>query len=136
MDSYTEVLKFTLTALIAVVGWFLGHYFSSIRDRKNKKREVVTKHLINAYTFFAHEVSQRESGRERWEKLEFFISEIQLFGSPYQVALVKRMIEQMTSGKNFDLDPLINSLRNDLRKELELESITDNVVWIRYKENL
>lgn len=136
MDSYLDVTKFGITALIAVIGWLVGHYFSEKRDRSNRKRELTTKHLINAYSVLTNEVSHRKQTEERMQKLESIITEIQLFGSPKQVELAKKLAVDISEKKEFELDPLINSLRTDLRTQLELEPITGNVTWLRFNEEL
>lgn len=124
-----DFITYPVTALIVILGWWVVHYFSSKRDRANKKRELVTKHLINAYLILTTEISQRKQFEIR--KLEDIVSEIQLFGSVEQVRLVKELVDCLTQKKAIDLDPLINSLRNDLRDELELERIEGTVLWLR-----
>lgn len=134
MDSYIDIIKFGVTALIAVLGWLTGHYFSDKRDKSSKKRELTTKHLINAYSVLTNEVSHRKQTQERQQKLECIITEIQLFGSTEQVMLAKKLANEVAAGQEFELDPLINSLRTDLRKQLELDPIKGNVTWLRFKE--
>lgn len=134
MDSYIDIIKFGVTALIAVLGWLAGHYFSDKRDKSNKKRELTTKHLINAYSVLTNEVSHRKQTQERQQKLECIITEIQLFGSGEQVMLAKKLANEVAAGQEFELDPLINSLRTDLRKQLELAPIKGNVTWLRFRE--
>jgi hypothetical protein len=134
VESYIDIIKFAITALIAVLGWLAGHYFSDKRDRSNKKRELTTKHLINAYSVLTNEVSHRKQTPERQQKPEYIITEIQLFGSAEQVILAKKLANEVAAGREFELDPLINSLRTDLRIQLELEPINGNVTWLRFKE--
>ena len=129
-----EILKFAVPALIAVAGWFIGHYFSDKRDRSNKKRELTVKHLINAYSVLTNEVAHRNFTIERKQKLECIISEMQLFGSKEQALLAKKLANDVAAGDEYELDPLINNLRTDLRSQLELESIQGNVTWLRFKE--
>lgn len=127
-----DIIKFLTTALIVVLGWLAGHFFTSKRDKSNKKRELTIQHLINAYSVLTNEVSHREQTTERQEKLERIITEIQLFGSTEQASLAKQLANDVAAGLEFELDPLINSLRTDLRKQLELEAINGNVTWLRF----
>jgi hypothetical protein len=43
------------------------------------------------------------------------------------------MTDEIVNNKTFDLDPILNDLRDHLRSDLGLESIDGNIRWIRYK---
>ena len=73
--------------------------------------------------------------KERNEKLEAIISDIQLFGSEEQIELVKELVDTVVAGGKFQLDSLTNNLRNDLRKQIGLKPAKGNVKWLRFKEN-
>ena len=132
MDIYIDVIKFSITAFIAVIGWLVGHFLSDKRDKSNKKRELTTKHLINAYSVLTNDISHRKPSEERNKKLECIITEIQLFGSIEQVELARMLADEVAAGHEFELDPLINSLRTELRIQLELQPINGNVRWLRF----
>jgi hypothetical protein len=63
-----DVIKYPATALIVIFGWWVVHYFTSRRDRVNKRRELTIQHLINAYTILTNDVAHREHSVERWRK--------------------------------------------------------------------
>jgi hypothetical protein len=127
-----DIIKFTATALIAVIGWVFGHYFTSKRDKSNKRRDLTIQHLINAYRTLTHDIAHRTSTKESDDKLELIISEIQLFGSPEQAKMARQLAHDIAEKRDYELDLLINSLRADLRKQLNLEAIDGNVTWLRY----
>jgi len=102
MESYIDIVKFAITALIAVFGWLAGHYFSDKRDKSNKKRELITKHLINAYSVLTNEISHRKQTSELQKKLEGIVTEIQLFGSTEQITLAKKLANEVAAGQEFD----------------------------------
>ena len=126
-----EYLKIIITICLAVIGWLIAHSFTAKRDLKNKQRELSTTHLINAYRILTNDVSHRELTDARQEKLENILADIQLFGSKEQVELAKNLAISASAGGQFELDPLINSLRNDLRKALNLPKVENNVQWLR-----
>ena len=128
-----DIIKFIGTALIAVVGWIFGHYFTSKRDKSNKRRDLTIQHLINAYRILTNEIAHRPSSKDSDQKLELIISEIQLFGSTEQAKMARQLAHNIADKKGFDLDPLINSLRSDLREQLNLKVIDGNVTWLRYE---
>ena len=126
-----DLIKTITTVAIAVIGWIVAHHFSSKRDRRLKRRELITAHLIKSYLTFTNDISHRPVTAETDKKLEDTISEIQLFGSAEQVRLVKQLTDDIVKGGDFDVDELVNSLRNDLRNELGLSAIKGNVRWLR-----
>ncbi len=130
-----EYLKILITIVLALIGYIATHYFNSRRDIELKQREIITGHLINAYRILTTEITRRELTMERNLKLENIISELQLFGSEREVELTKKLAEDIKKGGDFYMDDLINELRDNLRKELNLQSAYGNVVWLRYEKN-
>jgi hypothetical protein len=110
-----DYLKIAVTVTLAVIGWIVAHFFTVRRDLESKRRELSTAHLIDAYRILTNEVSHRDLNHDRSEKLENILSDIQLFGSVEQVQLARRLAEDVAAGHMFELDPLINSLRDDLQ---------------------
>lgn len=131
MLSIDELVKIIVTVVIAVLGWIIGHYFTTMRDRKNKKREISLQHLISAYRILTDDVGNRPNSEGMYLKLEQVLTDIQLFGSKEQIELVKQSIRQFQQNRTLELDPIINSLRYDLRKQLGLSEIDGNVTWLR-----
>jgi len=130
MDN--SYLKITVTILLAVIGWVVGHYFTTKRDKLIKRRDITIEHLINAYRVLTNEISHRSNYDEK--KLEDILSDIQLFGSIEQVELAKALADTVAKREEFPLDILINSLRDDLRKQLELKRVKGNVKWLRFNK--
>ncbi|MFQ3591417.1 MAG: hypothetical protein SNJ67_14115, partial [Chloracidobacterium sp.] len=74
-----------MPALVAVIGWFVAHHFSARRDLGNRRREQVTKYLLEAYRRLEKGSNPRDP-RETWNDIESAIADIQLLlGSPEQV---------------------------------------------------
>ncbi|QKJ29036.1 hypothetical protein HQ865_04470 [Mucilaginibacter mali] len=127
-----DIIKNLITVIIAVLGWRIAHYYNSVRDKDLKRRELITNHLIAAYRILANDITKREESVERDEKLEAVIAELQLFGSDEQIRLTKKLVEDIVKGGDFYFDDLLNSLRKDLRKELNLTPVNGNVKWLRH----
>jgi hypothetical protein len=130
-----ENLKIIITVMIAVLGWVIAHRLNSTRDRALKRRELITAHLINAYRILANDITHRDATPERDLKLETVISELQLFGSDYQIELTKKLANDVTQKDTFYVDDLLIDLRNSLRKELELSPLEGRITWLRYNKN-
>lgn len=127
-----DYVKIIVTITLAIFGWVIGHFFTSQRDKQLKRRELSIEYLVNAYRILTNEVSHRTETDERSEKLENTLSDIQLFGTPKQVEFARQLAEEVAASGTFELDPLINNLRDNLRTELGLEPVNGNVKWLRF----
>jgi hypothetical protein len=129
-----EYFKIIVTISLAVLGWLVAHYFTAKRDVSNKRRELKLQYLIGAYQVLTNEISHRDPSPERSFKLENILSDIQLYGSEKQVNLANQLATDVAAGIGFKLKPLIESLRDDLRKELHLSKISSNIKWLRFNK--
>jgi len=128
-----------VTTLVAIVGWFVAHRLAAGRDRANKRRELRVSFLIDAYRRLEF-ASHREPDSETVKALESALADIQLMGSPDQVAMISDYLNALNSNPTTDPGPLLESLRKDLRKELKLRALPDGGVIVRvssavYKRN-
>lgn len=128
-------LAFTLgvPALIAVLGWIVGHWLNSVRERNNRRREARLIGLEAAYKCLSM-ISNRDMSEENEYEFERFVSEIQLYGTPKQVKLMTEIVEAFTRrDKIISFDSLLEDLRNTLRKELKMEKVVGPIWWYRFK---
>jgi hypothetical protein len=117
------LIPLLITSVVVIVGWFIIHWLSSKRDQNNKRRELRVQYLIEAWRKLENSCNRNDI---TWHHdLESAIADIQLFGSPEQIVLAENFIQDFTNKENHgaDADELLNSLRQDLRKELQLEAI-------------
>jgi len=121
-----------IPAFIVIVGWGIVHHFNTERDRQNKLRDIRIQYLIDAYRSLANS-SQRppEKNSPYFRQIESAIADIQLFGTKSQIEKVHVMVTEYPKTATMPLDPLLNDLRNDLRHELNLPPIPENVQWLR-----
>ena len=123
-----------ITVGVALCGWLAVHRFSAWRDRINHKRKMQTDFLVIAFQRLANAVHRPfATGAEHLKDLENTLADIQLFGSKKQVQLVEDFATEFAKASSASLDPLLNSLRQDLRKELGYEQINSNVKWVRFE---
>jgi hypothetical protein len=110
-----------------------AHYFNSQRDLRSKRREIRVDYLIRAYRRLEAgacrgPIDASDYGRD----FESAIADIQLFGTNDQVRLAKEMaaaIAEHTKGAS--AGPLLLSLRDALRKELDLGAINEQPIHFR-----
>lgn len=128
-------LKFVLTlgvpASVVVIGWFFAHRLTVQRDLAARRREARLKALEAAYMRIATS-SNREILAPEIEKLETFVSEIQLYGTPRQISLMGEMVDAFKRGGVVSYDALLADLRDTIRSQLELEPVEGAVWWFRF----
>jgi len=119
--------------MIAIVGWIVGHWLNSRRERNNRRREARLKGLESAYLCLSM-ISNRDMNEEYKYDFERFIAEIQLYGTPNQVKLMSEIVEAfIRKDKKISFDLLLEDLRDTLRKELRMEKIVGPIWWYRFK---
>jgi hypothetical protein len=128
-------LPLLVTALLAVSSWFAAHRLASARDRTTKRRETRVAYLIEAYRRFESVCHRPPLGPDETKMLESAIADIQLFGTPTQVSLVREFVQQYSIKKIADVDSLLSDLRKDLRFELGLKSSPDDTFFLRVTFN-
>lgn len=122
-------IQLIATFLIAALGWCVAHYFTTRRDLANERRKLRIAYLLEAYRKL-----ENASNREpiNWPLFESAIADIQLLGSTHQVSLARQFAIAMGKNGTASLDELIFDLRQSLRSELELEPVSEKVVYMRF----
>lgn len=116
-----------ITILLAVFA-----YWSTLRrDRLSKKRDLRTQYLIEAYRRLESAGNRVDQTPEVARSLESAVADIQLFGSQEQVKLSTAFALEFSKNGHASLDTLLESLRTDLRKELDLGDAGGRVTYLR-----
>ncbi len=118
----------------AAIGWRVAHRQDMTRYQLAKRRELRLQFLIDAYRRLEF-VSNRTISPGTSEEFERAIAEIQLFGSASQVALARQFASDFARGGTAPLDPLLSTLRQDLREELLLEKVPEHITYLRMTFN-
>jgi hypothetical protein len=114
------MLTLLIPTAVAIVSWFVGSWLSVRRDRANKRRDLRVQYLIEAYRRLATSTNRQETDTAYFASLDSALVDAQLFGSEGQIAAVQEFAKQLAEQREAQLDKLLSSLRNDLRKELKL----------------
>jgi hypothetical protein len=84
-------IKILISISLAIEGWVLGHYLSSQREVRSKKRELVTQYLIESFEslikFSAVQVGNEPDSTIVAEDFNNAVTKIQLLGSACQIEL-------------------------------------------------
>ena len=121
-----------ITVLLSVAGWFLGYVTTVRRDRLSKRRDLRIEYLIEAYRRL-ESVSNRTPTQQDATNLESAIADIQLLGSPQQISLAAEFAHTFAQPREATTTQLLESLRTDLRKELNLGAAADHVTHLRFE---
>lgn len=121
---------------IAVIGWWAAHYFTAIRDIRNKQREQRISYLIEAFkdlNYLRIHASSLDI-KDLSTILIRITNNIELFGTQHQIDQFRELAQDVSdSGKLINVHDLINSLRNDLRTMIGLDSVSGSVSYFAVK---
>lgn len=70
-------MSHVVAVLIALAGWLIGHIFTSARELKNKRREIRTQYLLEAYRRLESS-SNLTNPEKAWKNIESAIADIKL----------------------------------------------------------
>jgi hypothetical protein len=69
--------------------------------------------------------------KEFREKIETFVSEMQLYATPQQIKLLGDFVNNHVTKGGTPTDELLMSMRDAVREELKLEKVVGTVWWLR-----
>lgn len=110
-------ITLVVSSMIVIFGWYIAHFFSTKRDHENKKRELRLEYLIKTYRDLGM-AAAREPSSEYFNNLELGFHDVQLFGNAEQLKLLEEILQSHSRSGGADLEPLLNSLRTELRELL------------------
>jgi hypothetical protein len=119
-------LTIFIPAALTVMGWSYANSLEAKRDRENKLRDIKIQYDIEAYNAMNAALAtswhnDSTLNNKVFESLDAAFTRIQLLGSDSQIAFVHNLIDKFIARKNdIDADTLMNSLRYDLRTELNI----------------
>ena len=126
-NNFIRIITDCIPLIIVVISYFL-----SIRmNTQNKKKEVVVKYLIEAWQIL-EKGAQRKHGKYQIE-IESAIANIQLFGTAEQIKIAKKFAKEIARNNEASCNDLLDLLRKDLRKELNLEKEPENIILLRFE---
>jgi len=129
--NWTVVASVGVPAVVVVAGWFLAHWLTARRELTAKRRADRLRALEAAFMRIATS-SNRPLTADTIERLETFVSEIQLYGTPRQIALMSECVTALIKPPfKVSWDAILADLRDTIRAELRLEPVAGAVWWMR-----
>lgn len=125
--NFSLFLPLTVTAVLAIAGWWAVHRLSMNRDQENKRRDLRVRYLLEAYRRLEHAVTHRHA-----RDLETALADILLLGTERQVSLAHDFAVSAEQNKTATLGPLIADIRAELRRELKLDPLPGHPDLFRF----
>jgi hypothetical protein len=117
----TVIVSLTVAVALLAVRILLMQRVQKKRQRENRQETERLKSMIAAYRALAGSFSPADTSD--YDRLEETLSDIVLFGTLPQVERAAACALALKAGEVFDLQPLIEDIRSDLRHQLGLEDI-------------
>jgi hypothetical protein len=134
INAMNILISAITSAAVALLMTLVAHRLTSKRDIFKQQREQRIAYLVSAFRSLSkiHNIS-RLHGIE--DKIEEAISDIQLLGTPCQIELASKFVIDLSTPRTLSvsIDELLNSLRNNLRKELGEKSVKRKLFWVHIK---
>lgn len=127
------LLQVFVSAFVALLVVVLAHAFTLWRDRQNRRQEQRIDYLISVYRAFS-KANHHPRLFEVGEDLEQAVADVQLFGTPEQVALARQFAIDLGTMQTASMDDLLVELRDSLRAELGAAPLSGRQVWMRVGE--
>jgi len=64
------------------------------------------------------------------EDFQKAVADIQFFGSAKQIQYIQKLVKDLVELQLFNPEPLLSSLRDDLRRELGKEQVQGVIAWV------
>jgi hypothetical protein len=120
------------SAIVAIITAFFAHKWAVDRGIQEAQRKQKLEYLLSASTDLML-ASHNPDLKEAANLLQRASIKIQFLGTLEQIDLIQTEIKSLNTGKS-DLDPILQSLRKEVRKELRLDPTASAIMWTRYMQ--
>lgn len=129
--SSVEFWKIIIPALIAILVAFGSHQLSVSRQIDEQIRKHRIDYLVSSFNNLMM-FSNNPDKQEGTKHLRAAAISIQFLGNPDQIEKMRNILDIILNKPNevAKLDPLLISLRTEIRNYLDLESISGGIYWI------
>jgi histidyl-tRNA synthetase len=124
-----------LTFLAVIGGWFKVNELSARRDLDNERRKLRVSYLVEMFEKL-DKIGREGETKADWDSLDEAIAKIQIIGSKEQIDLLMKFAKALTENNadNSSFEQLVHSMRDTLRKELDIEKVEGPVYHIKRKK--
>jgi hypothetical protein len=135
--NWNLLLPLLVTTAVAILGWAVAHWLQAERDERNKRREVRLTFLLDAYRRLEAGASRGAIHDSKFaDAFESAIADIQLLGTLRQSTMAKELARSIAAREpETSAGPLLLSLRDELRRALDLESVGEAPIHFRLQKS-
>jgi hypothetical protein len=127
-----EYWKIIIPSAVASLVAFASHQLAVYRTFSEYRRKQRTEYLIAAFKAVMMN-SNNTNLKEAVPALRDAAILIQFMGTQEQSTMLNHVLDTIAKHEDASLDPLLKSLRDDIRKELKLGPISSRIFWIHPK---
>lgn len=121
-----DLLQFIVGVALAILGWVIGHRFTSARDVNNSQRTVRVAALAAAYSALVRSgidgvILRRDVDGtviNGAKQVEDAVALVHLYGTQEQSNLASKYANQFAREGGGEATELVNALRKDIRESL------------------
>ena len=125
---FLEAFGVILAALFVMVGWFITNH----QNVKQEQRSFRADHLVESFhKLYCISNTGRNMNTEENKQLNEVMAAVNLFGTPKQITLARDFANQMKNHGGAQFTEFLTGLRDELRKELTLESLENEIILFR-----
>jgi len=134
-----ESLKFSITVVVAIFGWWFVHRLSYQRERKNKRDDKRIEYMISVFEDL-NKLRAKSNTLKIAEASDLLINistKIELYGNQPQIEQMRLLASGITSNAG-DMSAawsLIDTLRDDIRADLNLSGVESSVATFYLKKD-
>ncbi len=121
MSMIPNMLTILIPATVIILGWVVAHALTVRRDTIAKRRDLRAQYLLEAYRKLADFAGRDNALPEAKRAFESAVADIQLLGTPTQIDTLLVFLNEFVQDTNTSISPVLSLLRDEIRKELNLE---------------
>ena len=131
----SELLANLLVSVaVALVAGLIAIWSNAWLSQRNKRRDERIRFMLKTYEKF--EFGCNRSIIPNPDEFERAVAAIRLLGTPKQIELVEKFMDEMATQQMATTTDLLNELRRELRREIGLEAVPNTHMFFRLNPNV
>ena len=130
--DYSIMLSILIPAVVTILGWAAVHSFNLRSDTIAKRRDLRVQYLLEAYRRLEDNAGRLHALPEVKRAFESAVADIQLLGTKAQIDALLTFLTHFKDNTGGSIDPVLKLIRDDLRKELNLEQSVKAIHQFRF----